>query len=116
MYRLESGVPVTFRRYLKEITKLTIDPLTVALPVLLTILLVVKFLVSDSENTPSKLVAFAPLLGFVWVLTFLYENRKMGSFMRSPIQNKFIQSHWSIAWFVVMIVWGLYIYFVSTND
>ena len=95
---------------------MTIDPLTVALPILLTILLVVKFLVSDSENTPSKLTAFALLLGFVWVLPFLYENRKMGSFMRSPIQNKFIQSHGVIVWFVVMIVWGVYIYVVLTND
>jgi hypothetical protein len=96
----------------------TIDPLAVALPTILTILLCVKFWVSDSENTRSKLTAFALLVGLVWILPFLYENRRVGlvRLMREPIPNTFIQMHPVIVIFVVMIAWGIYIYFVSTND
>jgi hypothetical protein len=93
-----------------------IDPLTVALPSILTIMLCVKFFVSDSENTRSKLTAFGLLLSFVWILPFLYQNEGLDSFLRKPIHNTFIQAHAFIVWCVVMIAWGIYIYLVSTND
>ena len=36
--------------------------------------------------------------------------------MGEPIQSTFMQMHSAIVIFVVMMAWGIYIYFVSTND
>ena len=95
---------------------MTIGPLTVALPTVLTTLLCVKFWISDSENTRSKITTFAILVAFVWILPLLYQGGTLHSFLRKPIQNTFIQAHGFIVWCVVMVAWGIFIYVLSTND
>jgi hypothetical protein len=96
----------------------TIDPLTVALPILLTMVLGVSFWVSGLKNVRSKLVVLALLVSFVWIDSFLrasYPRPRtgLGWMVAHPelIKNSVPWTNVALP-FIVMIAFGLVIYFL----
>jgi hypothetical protein len=97
-----------------------IDPVLVAVPALLTILLCVKFLVSGVNDGSFKLVSFAFLVSFIWVdsiLRFKYPRRGLGWMVTHPDQLQKIHSWTDDVGLCILIAgWGLAIYWMITND
>jgi hypothetical protein len=99
---------------------MAIDPVLVAVPSLLTILLCVKFLVSGIDSGSFKLVGFAFLVSFIWVDSFLrfkYPRKGLGWMVTHP--DLLQETHsWTrnAAPFILIIGWGLVIYWMATAD
>jgi hypothetical protein len=91
----------------------TIDPLTVGVPILLTIVYGVKFLVGGFENVRSKFPTFALILSIIWILPFFFKRRDFASFLIDPNYPRTPVS-WAHTAVVLMvpIAWGLLIYFL----
>ena len=99
---------------------MAIDPVLVAVPALLTILLCVKFLVRGVDHGSTKLVSFAFLVSFIWVdsiLRFKYPRRGLGWMVTHPGLLQKTRSWTDDAGLFILITgWGLAIYWMVTSD
>jgi len=96
-----------------------LDPLTILLPSVLTLILCVKFVASGFEDLQSKLISFVLLLSFVWIVPGLHRHpERLHRALRAPVAsiNVFLQAHpWGLFlyFFVMLIGGGLYVYYIS---
>ncbi|MGD0907930.1 MAG: hypothetical protein ABSA96_10135 [Candidatus Acidiferrales bacterium] len=97
---------------------MNIDNHWVAVPLLLTVLLSVKFLFSGLKNLRFKLTVLALFVSFFWIDSYLRSNdpRDGLSYWTRPIQNTFLRAHPTAMLFMIWIFWLVIFWVLMPND